>query len=58
MLHFERFFNVYAYKMKVHEFGVVVLRLDAIIEKWFFFCRCFVLNTEQNVIESAYFVTF
>jgi hypothetical protein len=33
VLHFERFFNVYAYKMKVHEFGVVVLRLDAIIEK-------------------------
>lgn len=33
MLHFERFFNVHAYKMKVSKIGAAMLRLDAIIEK-------------------------
>ena len=33
LLHFERFFNAHAYKMKVGRFGVVMLRLDAIIGK-------------------------
>ena len=30
ILHFVRFFNVCAYKMKVREFGIAWLRLDAI----------------------------